>query len=120
MAKKTEEGAMTDTAVAAGKAMMQQMEDAGFGPMRWMGTQWFEAMAEINSEVVSFVADRIKEDVKTQHKLLHCKDAGELQKAQLEFLENAYTQYTAETGKLIKMGVDMMPTATSETKDTPL
>ena len=99
---------------------MHQMEEAGLGPLRWMGTHWIEAMADLNSEVVSFVADRIKEDVKTQHKILHCKTATEVREAQLAFLEKAYTQYTAETGKLIKMSMEMMPSAKSGSKHTPV
>ncbi len=99
---------------------MRQMEEAGLGPLRWMSTQWIEAMAELNSEVVSFVADRIKEDVKTQHQILHCKTATEVREAQMAFLEKAYTQYTAETGKLIKMSMDLIPSGKSGTKHTPI
>ena len=120
MVKKTQESQPKDSAAAAGEAVMRQLDDAGLGSLRWMGTAWFEAMADMNSEVTSFVANRIKEDVKTQHKLLHCSDAQELQKAQLEFLEKAYEQYTAETGKLIKMGMDMLPASMASTKHTPL
>jgi len=120
MAKKTQDTSVSDQAIATGEAVMQQMEDAGLGPLRWMGTNWFEAMADLNSEVVSFLADRVKEDVKTQHKILHCKNATEMREVQLEFLEEAYAQYTAETGKLIKMSMDMLPGGTSETKDTPV
>ncbi|PJI92079.1 phasin protein [Yoonia maricola] len=106
--------------VAMGQAMIQQIEEAGLGSMRWMGTAWFEVMADMNSEVVSFVADRIREDVKTQHALLHCKTAADMQRAQVAFLEKAYTQYTEETGKLIKMGMDMLPDASTTTKNTPV
>ena len=120
MAKKTQETSVSDQALATGDAVMQQMEDAGLGPLRWLGTTWFEAMADLNSEVVSFVADRVKEDVKTQHKIMHCKNATDMREVQLDFLEKAYAQYTAETGKLIKMSMDMLPGAKSETKDTPL
>jgi hypothetical protein len=120
MAKKTQETSISDQALATGDAVMQQMEDAGLGPLRWLGTTWFEAMADLNSEVASFVADRVKEDVKTQHKILHCKNATEMREVQLDFLEKAYAQYTAETGKLIKMSLDMLPGTKSETKDTPL
>ncbi|WP_296431655.1 phasin family protein [Yoonia sp.] len=120
MAKKTSETQTTDSATGASEAVMRQLDDAGLGSLRWMGTAWFEAVADMNSEVVSFVADRIKEDVKTQHALLHCSDAEELQKAQFDFIEKAFEQYTAETGKLIKMGMDMLPTSLAGTKHTPL
>lgn len=120
MANSKKETSASEDPVAIGQAFLQQFEDAGLGPMRWMGTTWFEAMADLNSEVVSFVAERIKEDVKTQHTLLHCKSAEELHKAQVAFLEKAYQQYTDETGKLVKMSLNMFPTAMKDTKDTPL
>ncbi|MCK0097363.1 phasin family protein [Yoonia sp. F2084L] len=120
MAKSKKETSASEDPVALGQAFLQQFEDAGLGPMRWMGTAWFEAMADMNSEVVNFVSERIKEDVKTQHELLHCKSAEELQKAQLAFLEKAYQQYTDETGKLVKMSLDMLPTAKAGTKGTPI
>jgi len=69
----------------------------------WMGTAWFERVAELGSKVTSFVAERIKEDVKTQHALLHCRSLPEVQQVQAEFLQTAFDQYRAETGKLIKM-----------------
>lgn len=123
MAKSQQETAANDVGkdpVAMGQALMKQVEDAGLGPMRWMGTAWLEKMAEMNSEVASFVANRIREDVKTQHALLHCRTAQDLQKEQVAFLEKAFAQYTDETGKLIKMGMDMLPDGKSDTKDTPV
>ena len=118
--KKAQDTSITDQAIATGEAMMEQMEEAGLGPLRWMGTHWIEALADMNSEVVNFVAERVREDVKTQHKLLHCKTATELREAQLDFLQKAYAEYTAETGKLIKMSLDMLPTGGPATDDTPL
>ncbi len=120
MAKKTQDTSIADQAIATGEAVLQQIEDAGLGPLRWMGTNWIEAFADLNAEVVSFVADRVREDVQTQHKILHCKTADELQQTQVEFLEKAYSQYTAETGKLIRMSMDMLPGAKSRTKHTPV
>lgn len=72
-------------------------------PAGWMGIAWFARLAELGSEVSSFVAERIREDVQTQHRLLHCKSLPEVQKVQAEFLQKAFDQYQAETGKLIRM-----------------
>lgn len=80
----------------------------GLNTMTGMGVAWAEALSDMGSEVLSFVADRIKEDVKTQHKMLHCKDLGELQHIQAEFVQNAIEQYQAETGKLVEMSRHMM------------
>ncbi|WP_246107397.1 phasin family protein [Puniceibacterium confluentis] len=72
-------------------------------PAARMGTAWFEHVAVLGSEISSFVAERIKEDVKTQHALLNCKSLPEVQRVQAEFLQKAFDQYQAETGKLIEM-----------------
>lgn len=97
----------------------QQLEEAGLGSLYWLGTTWAEAMADWNAEVVSFLSDRIKEDVKTQQALLHCKSPQDVQRVQLEFLEKAREQYTAETGKLLKIGLDKLPGAAG-TKHMPV
>ena len=109
----------TDT-VEMAQAVMTQVDDAGLGPIRWMGTAWLEKLADINAELARFVADRIREDVKAQHDMLHCKSTKDLQAAQVAFIETAYAQYRAQTGKLVKMGLDMMPAWNSETNDIPL
>jgi hypothetical protein len=87
----------------------QMMEDAaalqahGFDKVTNMGVAWIEALSDMGSEVMSFVAERIKEDVHTQHRLLHCKDMEELHKIQADFVQTAIDQYRAETGKLVEM-----------------
>ncbi|MGC1506402.1 MAG: phasin family protein [Sulfitobacter sp.] len=83
---------------------MAQLQDAGFGSMMSMGTAWIEAFSEMSAEVVGFVAERIKEDVKTQQEILHCKNAADLQHIQAQFMQKAMDQYQAETGKLVEMG----------------
>lgn len=120
MAKSKKQTDESKDPVALGQALMQHAEDAGLGPMRWMGTAWFEKLADMNSELADFLADRIREDVKSQHELLHCKSAEEFRTAQFAFLDKAYEQYTAETGKLIQMGIDMLPKSADDTKDMPL
>ena len=79
------------------------LQGYGFRMMSGMGTAWVEVLGEMGSEVMSFVADRIREDVKTQHRMLHCKDVGELQRIQSEFVQTAIEQYKAETGKLVEL-----------------
>ena len=115
--KETDDG---NDPFAMGKALMKQFEDAGFDPMGFMRTDWLEKAAEINNEVATFIADRIREDAETQSALLKCKSAEDLQKIQMKFLEKAYAQYTLETGKLIKMGMEMLPMAGDQTKHTPV
>lgn len=83
------------------------LQEFGFRQMSSMGIAWVEAFSELGSEVMSFVAERIKEDVKTQHQILHCKNVTELQHIQAEFVQKAIDQYTAETGKLVQMSHDL-------------
>lgn len=66
-------------------------------------TAWFEALSDMGSEVMTFLAERIQQDVDTQHKLLHCKNGHELQKIQAAFIQTALDQYSDETGKLLEM-----------------
>ena len=92
----------------AAKTEMQQdalsrLQDAGFGNMLGMSSAWMEALSDMGAEMVSFVSDRIKEDVKTQHEILHCKNVAELQHIQAQFIQKAIDQYQAETGKLVEM-----------------
>lgn len=80
-----------------------ELQKAGFGNMMGMSTAWIEAVSDMNAEFIGFLADRIKEDVKTQHRILHCKNASELQHIQGEFIQTAINQYQAETGKLMEL-----------------
>lgn len=79
---------------------------AALGSMAGLGTFWIEAISDIGAEVAGFIAERIKEDVKTQYAILHCKNAADLQHIQYEFVQKAVEQYQAETGKLLQMGTD--------------
>jgi len=81
-----------------------QLQEAGLGNMVGLSAAWFEALGDMSAEVVSFVADRVKEDVKVQHEIMHCKNVAEIQQIQSKFLQKAMDQYQAETGKLIEMG----------------
>ena len=102
-----ETGTSTDNAAARMANDAAAMQDQGMKAMSRMGLAWAESLSDLSSEVLSFVADRIQEDVKTQHKMLHCKNVAELQHIQAEFVQKAIDQYTAESGRLVKMGHDL-------------
>jgi len=102
-----ETGASTDNPAAKMATDVAAMQDQGMKAMSRMGLTWAESLSDLGSEVLTFVADRIQEDVKTQHKMLHCKNVADLQHIQAEFVQTAIDQYTAETGKLVKMGHDL-------------
>lgn len=83
---------------------IQELQRSGFGNMMGASKAWAEVFGEMSAEFLGFLSDRFKEDVKTQHQILNCKDFGELQKIQAEFVQTAINQYQTETGKLMKMG----------------
>lgn len=83
-----------------------QLQEAGLGNLMGMGTAWMEAISDMGAEVAGFVAERIRQDVKTQHEILHCKNMADLQHIQAQFIQKAMDQYHAETGKLVQMGTD--------------
>ncbi len=85
--------------------IMQTLTDAqtaGLGSLSWLGTKWVETMSDVGAEWLGFVADRVKEDVKTQHELLHAKDIGEVQHIQAQFLQKAMDDYRDETGRIVE------------------
>lgn len=101
MERKTETPPLAPDALDALSAL------APLVPATWLGTVWFENVSNLGSELMTFVADRIKEDVKVQHALLHCKSLPEIQNVQAAFLQKAFDQYQAETGKLVEMSGEM-------------
>lgn len=88
--------------------ILAAVQSAGLGDLRWLGAAWAERIAAMNAEVAQFVAGRVREDVKTQHALLHCKSLQEAQEIQAAFVARAFEQYTAETGKLMQMQADLL------------
>ena len=84
------------------------LHKSGFGHLTGMGMAWVEAFSDMGVEFLGFLADRVKEDVKTQHKILHCRDMHELQHIQAEFVQRAIEDYQAETGKLVKMSAALL------------
>ena len=87
------------------ESVMKTLTDAqssGLGSLSWLGTKWIETMSDVGAEWLSFVADRVKEDVKTQHELMHAKNIGEVQHIQAQFLQKAMDDYHDETGKIVE------------------
>jgi len=108
MADKPKSKVTSDDPTAAFMKAMASFQPQGFGSNPWMGTEMLETMGEIGSELFQFLADRIKEDVKTQQEILSCKEPAKLQEIQTGFMKKAIEQYTAETGKIVKMSNERM------------
>lgn len=101
MANKTDEesGSKKDTPTNT----FAQLQEVGVGNMLGVSTAWMEALSDMGAEFANFFAERIKEDVKTQHKVLHCNNIADLQHIQAQFIQKAMEQYQTETGKLVDM-----------------
>lgn len=98
--KETETSSMSESTINA----FAQLQEAGLGNMAGLSAAWMETLGDMGAEVASFVAERIKEDVKTQHQIMHCRNAAELQHIQSQFIQKAIDQYQTEMGKLVDMG----------------
>ncbi len=93
---------------------LAEVRKSGLGVMMGMSEAMTEAIGNMGAEFAGFLAGRIKEDIRTQHRLLHCKDLGEIQRIQVEFFRKALDEYQAETGKLIEMGAQVFSTPKSD------
>ncbi|WP_415401110.1 phasin family protein [Tateyamaria sp. SN3-11] len=87
---------------------LTDVQMAGLGSLSWLGTKWVETMSDFGAEWLHFVAERVKEDVKTQHELLHAKNMGDVQHIQATFLQKAIDDYQNETGKIVQFCSDTM------------
>ncbi|SFR52069.1 phasin family protein [Litoreibacter janthinus] len=87
---------------------LKDVHSAGSTTYAAIGTAWAEALSDMGAEVLGFVAERVKEDVQTQHQLMHAKSLQDIHHIQNEFVQKALDQYSAETGKLVEMSQSAM------------
>lgn len=95
-------------------AALRDIQDTGFASASKLGAAWLEAMNDLSSELLSFVVNRVKEDVQTQHEVVQAKSLADVHHIQSQFVQKAIDQYTAETGKLVeicKVAMTKMPAA---------
>ncbi|WP_165354630.1 phasin family protein [Tropicimonas sp. IMCC6043] len=109
--------AETDAVKTATATMMSIFEDwqkAGLGAWAWTNPAWYETALEVNTELARFVSDRIRQDLEFQAELMQCRDAASFREVQGKFLKEAFGQYSAETGKLVRMSQEAMGVAAEE------
>jgi hypothetical protein len=87
----------------AAMTALAKLQQSGFGSIVNMSTEWIETLSSMGAEITTFAAERIKEDVQTQQKIMQCKNMTEVQRVQAKFIQKALNQYQEETGKLIEM-----------------
>lgn len=81
------------------------------------GARMLEAISELGGEVVAFVAQRIKDDLQTQHDLLNTRNTADFMHIQAQFMQRAINQYTIETGKMVALNTAMINRILHPAKD---
>lgn len=76
----------------------------GVGNMTEMNAAFIESFGDMSAQMAKFFAQRIEEDVKVRHELLHCKNLQEVQHIQMQFFENAFKQYQENSAKMMDIG----------------
>jgi hypothetical protein len=93
-----------NTAASPLSGMIEAMQAASANMMPMMGPEWMANMTTLGTEMMEFMAQRIKEDLQTQQDMLQAKDILEVQKIQAEFVKKAMDDYSTEMTKLMGMG----------------
>ena len=81
------------------------------------GTLAVQMWADIGTEAVRFVWDRLQQDIKTQQAMLACTSLEDMRKVQAEFFTAAQEHYADEAGKMLDLmrkaasGLTASPTA---------
>ena len=84
--------------------LLEAMQAAKYTSMLGFGADWIESMTDMGSEMLSFIAARVEQDVQTQSALLQAEGVAEVQNIQAQFFQKAMDDYAAEAGKLMKIG----------------
>ena len=80
----------------------------GLENMTEMNANLMESFGDMSAQMAKFFAQRIEEDVKAQHDLLHCKTLQDVQHIQLQFFENAFKQYQENSAKMLDIGTQAL------------
>ena len=76
--------------------------------MQAAAARMLETLSELGSEVTAFIANRVKDDLQTQHDLLACKTSADFLHVQAQFVQRAINQYTDETGKMVALNASLL------------
>jgi hypothetical protein len=78
-----------------------EIHKSGSDSIAKLGVNWIETLGDLNAEAARFIAQRIAEDVDTQHKMLHCKSLKDFQHLQLDFFQTAMMQYEESAARML-------------------
>lgn len=69
-----------------------------------MAAAWIEGVTRMNGEWARFVAERLKQDAETQHRIFTCGSPVEAQALTADFLRRTIDDYLTETARLSSLG----------------
>lgn len=84
------------------------MQAENFERLNLLGAAFVDNIGKMNNEFLRFMGERLKEDLKTQHALMQCRDVSKMSEIQSDFLKKAFEQYASETGKMVQMGLEIV------------
>lgn len=100
----TVQDAVIDNVIEIQREALPTMENAG--------TVLFQGVSQVQQEIAQFVVtDRIRHDFETQQEILRCHTLDDLRDAQMQFVETAMDQYSAEATIVMKLGSKVMARA---------
>jgi DNA-binding transcriptional regulator GbsR (MarR family) len=102
--EKTKQDNKTKETVSPMSSLIEAMQGTNTNMTAGFGPEWFEAMSNVGHEMLTFMSERIKQDIQTQQELLQAKGIAEIQQIQAEFLKKAQEDYATEMAKLVEMG----------------
>lgn len=94
----------TKDAMAPMTNLIEAMQEASTKMMPALGPEWTETMNSIGTEMLTFMSERIKQDLQTQQDLLQAKGIAEIQQIHADFIKKTMEDYTSEMTKLMGMG----------------
>ena len=94
--------------------IIAKMQKEGLGNLAELNTAVLESFGDMSTEMAKFIAQRIEEDVRVQHELLHCKSLNEAQQIQMNFLEQAFRQYQEGAARMLDIGTHALEAQTEK------
>lgn len=73
------------------------------------GAAVLAGLNRVQREMADFVAERVRQDMETQARLLRCRSLDEVRDLQMRFFRTAVDQYAAEAARLMAIGNGMLP-----------
>jgi hypothetical protein len=97
--------------VPFGFEAMIEMQRPALTTMAEVNTRLYESIATANSEWVSFVDRRLKEDLAASQQLAECKTMQDLYQVYAQVFQNAFSRYQSGLEHMTKLSQSIAETA---------